>query len=407
MAFEECVGGTSTIRHNECELLVPHTNRKHRCACCRKYRKTLRTLVSRQSHEQTGGENSRTNAESHANYRYLMESEKDERLRELHMQHRNTTKRLKRMEERLAHTIEDKGIDVDESMNNDLKQIMQECSAKVTTEYPEGSLARIFWEQQLKAASSKDRRQIRWHPIVVKWCLYLRHQSSSAYESLRKSGCLLLPSQRTLRDYTHYVNATVGFSDDVDQQLMEAAEMSSLDEYQKCVVVILDEMYIKEGLVYDKHSGALLGFTDLGSVNNLLTEFERSLASDSDVSSMKLTKTMLVFMVRGLFIRLQFPYAQFACSSVTGDQLFNPFWECVFRLERCGFMVVAATADGASPNRTFMGIHRAPGTTTFPFKVLNPFASTERYVHFISDPPHLIKTTRNCWASNKRLLWVS
>ena len=192
MAFEECVGGTST---NECELLVPHTNRKHRCACCRKYRKTLRTLVSQQSHEQTGGENSRTNAESHANYRYLMESEKDERLRELYMQHRNTTKRLKRMEERLAHTIEDKGIDVDESMNNDLKQIMQECSAKVTTEYPEGSLARIFWEQQLKAASSKDRRQIRWHPIVVKWCHYLRHQSSSAHESLRKSGCLLLPSQ--------------------------------------------------------------------------------------------------------------------------------------------------------------------------------------------------------------------
>ena len=67
---------------------------------------------------------------------------------------------------------------------------------------------------------------------------------------------------------------------------------------------------------------------------------------------------MLVIMVRGLFIRLQFPYAQFACLSVTSDQLFNPFWEAVMRLERCGFMVVVATADGASSNRAFMRIHR-------------------------------------------------
>ena len=167
---------------------------------------------------------------------------------------------------------------------------------------------------------------MQWHPIVVKWCLYLRHQSSSAYESLQQSGCLLLPSQRTLRDYTHYTSTTIGFSDEVNQQLMEVADISSLKEFQKCVVIILDEMHVKEGLVYDKHSGALLGFTDLGNINNLLTEFERSLASESDAPTMALPKTMLVFMVRGLFIHLQFPYAQFACPSVTGDQIFNPFW---------------------------------------------------------------------------------
>ena len=96
--------------------------------------------MSRHSHEQTGGENSRTSAESHANYRYLMESEKNERLRELHVQHRNTTKQLKRLKERLAHTIEDKGIAVDEDIHSDLKQIMEECSAKVTSEYPEDRL---------------------------------------------------------------------------------------------------------------------------------------------------------------------------------------------------------------------------------------------------------------------------
>jgi len=74
------------------------------------------------------------------------------------------------------------------------------------------------------------------------------------------------------------------------------------------------------------------------------------------------------------------------------------------RLERCGFMLLVATADGASPNRTFMRIHTEDDT--FPYKVLNPFASTKRHIHFISDPPHLLKTARNCWSSNKRQLWV-
>ncbi len=92
------------------------------------------------------------------------------------------------------------------------------------------------------------------------------------------------------------------------------------------------------------------------------------------------------------FICLQFPYAQFACSSVTGVQVFNPFWEAVVRLERCGFMVVVATADSASSNRTFMHLHCALDSDSFPYKVLNPFASKECFIHFISDPPHLMKT---------------
>ncbi len=50
---------------------------------------------------------------------------------------------------------------------------------------------------------------------------------------------------------------------------MDAADVSNLKEYQKCVAVIMD---IGEGLVYKKlkHSGVLLGFTDLGNINVLL-----------------------------------------------------------------------------------------------------------------------------------------
>ena len=38
---------------------------------------------------------------------------------------------------------------------------------------------------------------------------------------LRNSECIRLPSQRTLRDYTHYTSTTIGFSAEVNKQLRE------------------------------------------------------------------------------------------------------------------------------------------------------------------------------------------
>ncbi len=90
----------------------------------------------------------------------------------------------------------------------------------------------------------------------IRWCLYLRHLSGSAYDLLRNSGVLKLPSQRTLRDYTYYTQATTGFSVSVDQQqMMDAANILNCPEREKNVVIIFDEIHVREDLVYDKHSG--------------------------------------------------------------------------------------------------------------------------------------------------------
>lgn len=202
-------------------------------------------------------------------------------------------------------------------------------------EFPQGSFARLFWQQQLEAVSRKDARSMkgmRWDPLMVKWCLYLRHKSSGAYELLRDSGCITLPSQHTLRDYTHYVKATVGFSTEVDLQLARVAKLNSCKDYQKCVVMIMDEMYIKEELVYDKHSGSLIGFVNMGDINTHLFAYERSINQDTAPAE-SLANTMMVFMVQGLLSSLSFAYAQFPCRKVTGQLLFNPFWEAIFRLE--------------------------------------------------------------------------
>ena len=77
----------------------------------------------------------------------------------------------------------------------------------------------------------------------------------------------------------------------------------------------------------------------LGDVNDHLIAFERSLSEETSDDVCEVAKTMMVFMVRGLFTRLMFPYAQIACQSVTGELLYHPFWHAVSRLERMEFKV--------------------------------------------------------------------
>lgn len=93
--------------------------------------------------------------------------------------------------------------------------------------------------------------------------------------------------------------------------------------------------------MYDKHSGNLIGYTDLGAVNNQLLAFERSLKQDG-TESVEPARSMLVFMVKGLFTTLKFPYTQFACTKLRGDAMFQLFWEVVKRLEWIGLKVGVA-----------------------------------------------------------------
>lgn len=207
---------------------------------------------------------------SHANYRYLQDNEKHQRLRNMHSLYQNVKGKFNRLQVKIAKATSDSGIELDREMHTDMVDIMESSSSEVEKLHPEGSFKRIFWEEQKKALQCKDPRQVRWHPLIIKWCLYLHHRSSGTYETLRRSGLLRLPSQRTLRDYTHYISAHIGFSGQVDMELLRAANYKELQEWEKCITLLIDEMHLKEDLVYDKVTGALIGFTSLGDTNEHL-----------------------------------------------------------------------------------------------------------------------------------------
>lgn len=98
-----------------------------------------------------------------------------------------------------------------------------------------------------------------------------------------------------------------------------------------------------------------------------------------------------MFMVRGLFIDLKFPYAQFATQSLTADLLFPLAWEAVQNLEAADFKVIAFVCDGASQNRKFFRMHSSNSKETV-YETKNPYAGEPRPIYFFSDAPHLIKT---------------
>ena len=193
---------------------------------------------------------------------------------------------------------------------------------------------------------------------MIKWCLNLKLMSSAAYHAMRSSGFITLPSERTLRDYTNYIKCVLGYQQEIVDMMRQESKCDELPEGRRYVTMILDEMKVKEDIVYDKHSGDIIGFCNLGTLNDELLQFEYNTSIHPPVA-----KQILAVMIRGLFFKLDFPLlAHFSTEGVTADLLFPILWEGIRIVESTGLKVIAVTADGASPNRKTVGGPKGTGT---------------------------------------------
>lgn len=392
-----------TVRCSGCELLV----HKGKCSACIHYRGTLRKIYHRWQKQKSLSPTCRESANSHTNFSLLTTPEKNKRYNNLRIRLKSTKREVKKLKEIIDMNNKKDGIIVNEDIHSDLESIMIEMSPKVKEDNPMDSFRRVFWEHQLEALRLKDKRQIRWPPAIIKWCLHLKFLSGGAYHALR-SSFLVLPSERTLRDYTHFIQAGIGFLSDVSVQMIKEAKIESVKDTH--VVLMWDEMKIKGDLCFNKYTCELIGFTNIGDINNQLDQFEQQCVNPSSMTR-TVASHMLVFMVRGIFTSLEFPYAQFPTTGITADSLFPLVWEAVYNLESCGFKVVAFACDGATPNRKFFAMHG--GNKKLIYKTTNIYSDDPKdEIYFFSDVPHLLKTTRNCWSNSfahrwSRALWVS
>ena len=66
--------------------------------------------------------------------------------------------------------------------------------------------------------------------MIIKYCLSIAAKSPGAYEELRLNekkgtGILVLPSQRTLRDYRNYIRPQRGFNAMIINELREKTKV--------------------------------------------------------------------------------------------------------------------------------------------------------------------------------------
>lgn len=380
----------STVRTAACTILSCGS----KCNSCCQYRSHLRSMHSRWSRK-------RSIPAKNGNNRYLTTPQKANKLKSLQVRAQTAEKEVKRLKEAITESTARDGVQVPPDLHDDLSSIMESNNDTVLQDFPPGSFRRLFWDEQLKANRVKDTRQMRWHPMMIRWCLNLKLLSSSSYHALRTSGFIKLPSERTLRDYTHFFNTKPGFQVEVGEMLVRDVKLSELPDWKKHVVLLLDEMKIKESLVYDKHGAEVIGFVNLGTINDQLAQFERDLAKTNRTAETNqpppIANHILAIMVRGIFIRLRFAYAHFPTTGIHSDYLFSIVWEAVEHLESLGFKVLVITADGASPNRKFFHMHGNKCNEVC-HKTENPYTDENRCIYFMSDVPHLMKTTRNCWS---------
>lgn len=82
-----------------------------------------------------------------------------------------------RLKKKIQLAAEEQAVILDEESESYLKDIIASPeSSQYLQQIPSDSFQHVFWQQQVEAASQANSRSIRWHPLMIRWCLYLRHK---------------------------------------------------------------------------------------------------------------------------------------------------------------------------------------------------------------------------------------
>ncbi|KAK3914528.1 Proteasome subunit beta [Frankliniella fusca] len=246
--------------------------------------------------------------------KFLTEKQKMDKLAEQRRGIDLVTKKLKRAQAKIQELLQKQGFCLEESLSNDLMELLK--NHKIT---PAQS---VFLQQQVKASQLKNASGMRWHPTMVRFALSLYITSPAAYKTMRETGMVKLPSNRTLFNYSHAKPIEEGIdkavleklADDVEKLCNEVNKITGKKETDKKYCVLMgDEMYISQNLVFQKSSGKLIGFTTLDNLDREVRMLEQQLDNcDKEFEETIATKIM-VYMVKGVSSGIKKSYCNICC----------------------------------------------------------------------------------------------
>eukprot|EP00112_Aurelia_sp_Birch-Aquarium-sp1_P004779 Seg1542.3 transcript_id=Seg1542.3/GoldUCD/mRNA.D3Y31 product="Transposable element P transposase" protein_id=Seg1542.3/GoldUCD/D3Y31 len=257
----------------------------------------------------------------------------------------------------------------------------------------------ILLKDQAKALNT-DARQMRWHPLIIRWCLRLYNRSHASYNALQDSGFLKLPTGRALSDYRNFNKPDSGWKLSQMDEMKKRIQEKKLPESAYLGGIFFDEVKVKEGLVFDASNWELVGFTDLSSDEKDLDSLVSGIVGHDNANGVDegdckpkegLATHVLQFFYKSLFSNFEFPCAYFQTRGIKAGRLNKLFWEGVSLFRRNGFKVLVVCCDGAPQNRAFIKMNTNDGDSMSPG--FNLFSQQPMF--FMTDPPHLIKKLRN------------
>ncbi|KAK3929509.1 Transposable element P transposase, partial [Frankliniella fusca] len=317
--------------------------------------------------------------------------------------YKKMAKKEKIRADRLQKRVESLKIKLDEVLKDELIGLLNGNQHKMS------ELQKTFWLAQMKAKNIDDKRGLRWDPMLIRLALHLHSLSPNAYEFLGDSKILSLPSKRRLFDYSHFIESKEGCQKELLLMMKKKAEACGNDDHFSYINLMFDEMHIKSGLVVNRSTGELVGFTKLSGIDEELAKIQTELKMKT--YRPRLARKVLVYVAQGITNDICDVVAIFTTDDLSAYQLYDRSWDVISHLEEVGLKVLTLTADGASVNRKFFMMHKSlHGSTPFTYCTKNLASEDHRPLYFIIDPPHLLKTIRNALANsfshrNSRQLW--
>ena len=197
---------TKTVRHRLCKLLI--SSNLQTCAPCKAYRSDIFSMRKRKGQEE------RTRPSSHATLTNMSKEELVMRCKALQEERRHLTRTNISLHKHVSTMMANESVTVSDKQATILMKEVESLGSMLA----DNTAEKLLWEEQMKAV--KSRKNMRWHPSIIRCCIAIQSKSASAYRVLREAGFIRLPHESTLKKYTQYTDAKVGIQHDALETLL-------------------------------------------------------------------------------------------------------------------------------------------------------------------------------------------
>jgi len=219
----------------------------------------------------------------------------------------------------------------------------------------------VIVEQLRLLLLKKHGRQ--YSPQLTIFAYLIMATSSAAYNVLIQENVLSLPSVSTLKKITRSVDTATS----VDNASYLKVRVSRLQEHQRTMLLIIDEIYVSKRIEYA--GGDVIGLTADG----------------------KVASTLLCFMIKSLAGHYKDIVAIYPVDKLTAAKQHDCYVDVMNLLHKTPVSVVAISVDNAATNRKFYIDHLCDGT----LKTSITDATTGQPVFLLFDPVHTLKNVYN------------